>query len=113
MCARACCSGVGDEVSPAYAASASRPRVSDSPISPWTHESGPTSKSGDDSRATAEDFMLLTEQDACEGASASYTLKPATELRSSAANFVSWLIDTFVCLVPSVVFSGIFRVPCM
>src|SRR5207245_4381638 len=41
------------------------------------------------------------------------TLKPATELRSSAASFVNCPIDTLVCFVPSVVSSVIFRMPCM
>jgi hypothetical protein len=44
---------------------------------------------------------------------ACYTLKPATEERSSAASLVSCPIDTFVCLVPSVVSSVILRMPCM
>jgi len=41
------------------------------------------------------------------------TLNPATELRNSAASFVNWPIDTFVCFVPSVVSSEIRRIPCM
>src|ERR1700752_4900572 len=59
MCARACWSVVGNDGSAANAASDSSPRVSASPISPWTHDSGPTSKSGVVSTATAEDFMQL------------------------------------------------------